>query len=151
MVRHCRRPQDPPPHVIFYANPIEMVRNFGRDSGGVQFAMGMLPSLGVDGLQAVGGSFTAATDEYDDLSHFHVLLENPRSGVLQLPAFEQGDTAPQAFVPLATESYLAWHWNMPVFYDRVAAIVDQFRGEGSTGKLIEENVSQELESTCRRM
>jgi hypothetical protein len=144
MVRHCRRPQDPPPHLIFYADPIEMVRNFGRDAGGVQFAMGMLPSLGVDGLQAVGGSFTAATDEYDDLSHFHVLLENPRSGVMQLPAFEQGDTAPPAFVPLAIESYLAWHWNMRVFYDRVAAIVDQFRGEDSTDKLIEENVSQEL-------
>jgi hypothetical protein len=144
MVRHCRRPQDPPPHLIFYADPIGMVRNFGRDSGGVQFAMGMLPSLGVDGLQAVGGSFTSATDEYDDLSHFHLLLANPRSGVMQLPAFEQGDTAPQPFVPLDAESYLAWHWNMRVFYDRVAKIVDQFRGEGSTEKMIEENVSQEL-------
>ena len=144
MVRHCRRPQDPPPHLVFYADPIEMVRNFGRDSGGVQFAMGMFPAIGLDGLKAIGGSFTAATDEYDDLSHFHVLLANPRSGVMQLPAFEQGDTAPQPFVPLATESYLAWHWNMGVFYERVAAIVDQFRGEGSTEKMIDENVSAEL-------
>jgi (2Fe-2S) ferredoxin len=144
MVRHCRRPQDPPPHLLFYADPLGMVRNFGRDSGGVQFAMGMFPAIGLDGLQAIGGSFTAATDEYDDLSHFHVLLANPRSGVMQLPAFEQGDTAPQPFVPLAAESYLAWHWNMRVFYDRVATIVDQFQGEGATDKNIEENVSAEL-------
>jgi hypothetical protein len=144
IVRHCRRPQDPPPHLIFFANPIELVRNFGREKGGVQFAMAMLPSLGIDGLMGVGGSFTAATDEYDDLSHFHVLLENPRSGVMQLPAFEQGDTAPQAFVPLTTESYLAWHWNMRVAYDRVAALVDQFQAEGSTDKIIEEKVSQPL-------
>jgi hypothetical protein len=144
MVRHCRRPQDPPPHLLFYADPLGMVQHFGRDSQGVQFAMGMFPSIGLDGLKAVGGSFTAATDEYDDLSHFHVLLANPRTGVMQLPAFEQGETAPPPFVPLALESYLTWNWNMHVFYDRVAAILDQFRGEGSTDKAIDEEVSPEL-------
>jgi hypothetical protein len=144
ILRQCRRPQDPPPQLVFFADPIELVRNFGRDQGGVQFVMGMLPSLGVDGLMAVGGSVTFATDEYDDLSHMHVLLENPRSGVLQLPTFEKGDTAPQPFVPQAIETYMAWNWNMRVFYDRVAALVDQFRYQGSVDKIVEERLSEKL-------
>jgi hypothetical protein len=144
ILRQCRRPQDPPPHLIFFADPIELVRNFGRDEGGVQFAMGLLPSLGVDGLMGVGGSLTMATDEYEDLSHMHVLLENPRSGILQLPSFEEGDTAPQPFVPHAIETYMAWNWNMRVFYDRVAALVDQFRYQGSVDKLVEERLSEPL-------
>ena len=90
----------------------------------------------------VGGSFSGATDEYDDLSHFHILLENPRSGVLQLPAFEKGDTTPQPFVPLSTETYMAFHWNMRVFYDRLAALVDQFRYEGSVDKFLEERIDE---------
>jgi hypothetical protein len=74
----------------------------------------------------------------------HVLLENPRSGILQLPAFEEGDTAPQPFVPHAIETYMAWNWNMRVFYDRVAALVDQFRYQGSVDKLVEERLSEPL-------
>jgi hypothetical protein len=144
ILQQCRRPQDPPPHLVYFADPIELVRNFGRDQGGLQVVMGLLPSLGVDGLIGVGGSFTGSTDEYDDLSHFHVLLENPRSGVMQLPAFEEGDTAPQPFVPRETETYMSWNWNMRVFYDRLAALVDQFRYEGSVDKLVEERLSEPL-------
>jgi hypothetical protein len=144
ILRQCRRPQDPPPHLIFFVDPIDLVRNFGRNEGGVQFVMGMLPSLGVDGLMGVGGSFTLATDEYDDLSHLHVLLENPRSGILQLPSFEDGDTAPQPFVPHAIETYMTWNRNMRVFYDRVAALVDQFRYQGSVDKIVEERLSEPL-------
>ena len=140
----CRRPQDPPPHLIAFANPVELVRNFGRDQGGVQFAMGLLPSLGLDGFLGVGASFTAATDQYDDLSHIHVLLENPRAGVLQLPTFEKGNTAPQPFVPLAMENYWTWHWNMQTFYNRLEALVDRYRYEGSVDKLIEERISEPL-------
>jgi hypothetical protein len=144
ILQQCRRPQDPPPHLIIFADPIELVRNFGREQGGVQLLMGMLPSLGLDGLMGLGGSFTGATDEYDDLSHMHLLLENPRAGIMQLPAFEEGDTTPQPFVPHATETYMAFHWNMRVFYDRIEALVDQFRYEGSVDKLIEDRLSEPL-------
>jgi hypothetical protein len=144
ILRQCRRPQDPPPHLIIFADPIELVRNFGREAGGVQLVMGMLPSLGLDGLMGIGGSFTGATDEYDDLSHMHLLLENPRAGIMQLPAFEEGDATPQPFVPHATETYMAFHWNMRVFYDRIEALVDQFRYEGSVDKLIEDRLSEPL-------
>jgi hypothetical protein len=144
ILQQCRRPQDPPPHLIVFADPIELVRNFGREQGGVQLVMGMLPSLGLDGLMGVGGSFAGATDEYDDLSHMHLLLENPRAGIMQLPAFEKGETVPQPFVPHATETYMAFHWNMRVFYDRIEALVDQFRYEGSVDKLLEERVSEPL-------
>lgn len=144
ILQQCRRPQDPPPHLILFADPIELVRNFGRENGGVQFAMGLLPSLGIDGLLAIGSAVTGATGEYDDLSHFHILLENPRSGVLQLPAFEKGDTAPQSFVPLATETYMAWNWNMRVFYTRLAALVDQFRYQGSVDEMVEKRLSEPL-------
>ena len=81
---------------------------------------------------AIGGAVTYATDEYDNLAQFHILLENPRSGVMLLPAFEAGDTTPQAFVPLACESYMAWNYNLRTTYDRVIALVDQYRYQGQS-------------------
>jgi hypothetical protein len=144
ILRSCRRPQDPPPHVIFYIDPIELVRGFGHDNGGVQFAMGLLPALGVDGLLAAGGALTYATDEYSELSQYHILLENPRSGVLQLPAFENGDTTPQPWVPFETETYMGMNWNLRTTYDRLVALIDKYRYEGATEKFVKEKISDKI-------
>ncbi|MFO0790138.1 MAG: hypothetical protein U0805_11845 [Pirellulales bacterium] len=144
IVKNCRRPQDPPPQLMYYVDPIEVIRNFGRGSGGVSFALGLFPSLGLDGLQAIGGAITYATDEYDSLMQMHVLLQNPRAGVMLIPAFEPGDLAPQPFVPLSVETYLAWNWNMRTAFDRVAAMVDQFRYQGSVAKFVQEKLTDKL-------
>jgi hypothetical protein len=144
ILRSCRREQDPPPHVIFYVDPIELVRGFGHGNAGVQFAMGLLPALGVDGLLAAGGALTYATGEYNELSQYHILLENPRSGVLQLPAFETGDTAPQPFVPHAIETYMGMHWNLRTTYDRLVALIDKYRYEGATEKFVKEKISEKI-------
>jgi hypothetical protein len=144
IIKNCRRPQDPPPHLIMFVEPIELARSFVHDSGRMQFVMGMLPALGVDGLQAVGGAFTYATDEYDDLSQFHVLLANPRAGVMQVPAFETGDTAPQPFVPLAMETYMTMNYDLRASYDRIVALVDKYRYEGSTEKFVKEKISDQI-------
>jgi hypothetical protein len=144
IVKNCRRPQDPPPQLLFFVDPIELVRNVGRGNGGLQFALGLFPSLGLDGLMAVGGATTYATDEYDALGQFHVLLQNPRSGVLMLPAFHDGDVRPQPFVPLALETYITWNWNLRTTYDRLVALVDQYRYQGSVDKFVKEKISEKL-------
>ncbi len=145
IVKNCRRPQDPPPQLIYYVDPIELVRGLGHGNGGLSFVMGLLPSLGLDGLLAIGGASTYATDEYDALGQLHVLLENPRSGVLLLPAFLPGETTPQAFVPLTVESYIAWNWKLRTTYDRLATLIDQYRFQGSVDKFVKEKFSDKLD------
>lgn len=144
IIKQCRRKQDPPPHLIFFADPISLARNIGRESGGMQMALAMMPMLGIDGLSALGGAATYATNEYDDLVQGHILLENPRSGILQLPAFEAGDTAPQVFVPKAVESYIAWNLNLRTTYGRVITLVDRFSGKGVVDKFVKEHISDKL-------
>jgi hypothetical protein len=144
ILQHCRRPQDPPPHVIWFVDPIELVRAVGRDNGSVQFALGLLPSIGLDGLHALGGALTYATDQYDQLSQVHLLLGNPRAGVLQVPAFEQSDTAPQPWVPRAVETYMSFSENLRTSYDRIIALIDQYRYQGATAKFVERRLSEPL-------
>jgi hypothetical protein len=93
---------------------------------------------------AIGGATTYTTDEYDALGQFHVLLQNPRSGVMMLPAFQEGDMKPQAFVPLAVENYITWNWNLRTTYDRLIALVDQYRFKGSVEKFVKEKISEKL-------
>jgi hypothetical protein len=145
ILKELRRPaQDPPPNLIIYADPIELVRAFGRARPGWQIGLAFLPQLGLDGVQAVGVSMIAATDQYDSLNHFHVLLRNPRQGVLSMLAFDTGDQKPQAWVPLDAESYTTGNWKVQPFYERLASIVDRFQGEGAFDRLVGGRLSRQL-------
>src|SRR4051812_4783866 len=145
ILRECRRKQDPPPQLIFFADPINLVRDVGGAGGPGRggFINAMLAPLGFDGLSGVGGAITVATDQYDQLAQVHVLLENPRSGVLDLPAFEPGETEPQSFVPKDIASYMGFHWNLRTTLDRVIALVDRFQ-KGMVEKVLKEKVSDQI-------
>jgi hypothetical protein len=144
ILRECRRKQDPPPNLIFFADPISFAKNIGRDNGGLQMVLAMMPMLGIDGISGLGGAVTYATNEYDDLVQIHLLLDNPRSGVLLLPAFEAGDTTPQPFVPRAIESYTAWNWNLRTTYDRLLVLVDRFGAKASVENFMKDQFNNRL-------
>jgi hypothetical protein len=144
ILRHCRREQDPPPQLIFYADPIGFVHAAAAENAGLRVFEAMLPALGLDGVLGVGGTSTYATGRYEDLSHLHLLLGNPRAGVVQLLAFEPGDMAPQPWVPLAVETYMTCHWNFRAFYDRLAAIIDGFQHPGATDEFVAKRFSENL-------
>jgi hypothetical protein len=144
ILKACRRKQDPPPHLVFFADPIALARNFGRESGGLQMALAMLPMTGIDGLTGIGGAITYATNEYDSLNQIHILLDNPRAGILQLPAFEAGDTTPQTFVPRSIESYMAWNWNLRATYDRLLTLLERFGAKPAVDKFMDQKIKDEL-------
>jgi hypothetical protein len=150
ILRHSRRPHDPPPQLLFYVDPIGLAEEFGRDNSGLQMALGWFPALGIDGLQAIGGALTFATGEYDDLSHIHVLLENPRAGLLQIIQFQPGDMSPQPWVPRNVENYITWRWNFPATFDRAVTMADHLIGEGKLEERIASDVSEPLGIELRK-
>jgi hypothetical protein len=144
IITASRRADDPPPNIILYADPIEMVRQYGRASPGVQIALAFFPQLGLDGILGIGGSATFATGPYDSLGHMHVLLQNPRAGILSMLAFQTGDHTPQAWVPAESEAYVTARWNFQSFFGRLASLVDTFRGEGAFESQMLGPVSRQL-------
>ena len=75
---------------------------------------------------------TFATGRYDGLSHLHVLLDNPRAGVMQVIAFEPGDTTPQPWVFADLETYMTWNWNVRTSFNVIRSLIDRFQFEGAT-------------------
>jgi hypothetical protein len=144
ILKECRRPHDPPPNMVFYADPIELFRQFGRANPGMQLAIAFLPQLGLDGIQAVGGAMTSATGPYESLAHLHILLQNPRAGILSMIAFDTGDNTPPTWVPADVSSYFTARWKAQAFYARLSAIVDQFQGEGQFEQQMNESFTEEF-------
>jgi hypothetical protein len=144
IIAQCRRPNDPIPNLVIYADPIELARQLGRTQPAVMIALAFLPQLGLDGILAVGGASTVSTGAFDGLTHMHILLENPRAGILSMLSFQPGDYTPQPWVPAEIETYGTARWNFQSFYARLMAIVDGFQGEGAFNEAVGGPLSREL-------
>ncbi|MEK6237143.1 MAG: hypothetical protein N2C14_20740, partial [Planctomycetales bacterium] len=118
------------PQIMWYLDPIQAARTALQDNAGAQVALAFFPVLGLDGLQGVGGSVTMATEQFDSVVHTHLLLDNPRAGVVELLALKSGSTKPESWIPEEVNSYGTLHWDVNQTYTKLASLVDSFQGEG---------------------
>ncbi len=136
--------KDERPQVTWFVDPIELVTNISRQNAGGAMAMAMLPILGLDGVKSAGGSIILATEEFDSVSHLHLLLDNPRSGILEMLAIEPGDVEPEDWVPSDAASYMTVNWDTAQTFASLEKLLDQFRGDGSFRNFIQRRLSDPL-------
>ncbi len=137
IMNRCRGGNGEEPQFTWYVDPIELSRVALRDNSAAQLALALLTPLGLNGLQGVGGSVTFATDQFDVINRLHVLLENPRTGVIDAISFSSGDITPERWVANDITSYSTFHFDVRRTYDKVSGLVDSFRGEGSTAATVQ--------------
>ena len=142
IMRKCRSTEDLPMAASFFVDPIETYRAFTRGNMGARAALGFLPLLGLDGVLGVGGSVLYNEKGFESILHAHVLLANPRAGILKMIAMKPGMYHPEAFVPEDCASYMTSHWDRGTFLAELKKIVDGFGGEDTFEKGIEELSAQ---------
>ncbi len=136
--------KDERPQVSWFVDPIALFKDLSRDNTGAQIAIGMLPMLGLDGLKAAGGSMIYATEDFDSIAHMHLLMDNPRNGVLAMIALQGGDSTPEAWVPVDAASYMTMNWDSSKTVDGIRKLFEQFNGEGAMGRAIKSRLSEPL-------
>lgn len=124
------------PAIKWYINPIDLTRAAlaaaGPDAMSAQMAMGFLPTLGLDGLKAIGGAGDMGTGDFDSISKYMIYVRKPTRAVMnvfQMPATVQ---KPPAWIPANASAYVAFNWDIQGAYDAIESLVDSFRGPGAT-------------------
>ena len=144
IMHRCRGKKDERPHLMWYANVIPMIKASTRGNIGAQAGLAMLPTLGLDGLHSMGGSLTFATEQFDVITHLHVLLDHPRRGVIKMIALRPGDMTPEPWVPADAASYLTLHWDVQTAYNEMAKLYDSFFNDGAWSNVVKTRVSDNL-------
>ena len=144
IMSRCNGFRDERPQITWYVNPLEFIRRAGRGNLSAQAGLLTLSTLGIDGLQAVGGSIILATEEFDGIFHAHVLLKNPRKGVLKMVALDSGDTTPEPWVPEDAASYTTFHWELGETYSELTRLYDLFYIEGAWQDRIAARLTERL-------
>lgn len=145
IMNRCRGTKDAPPELRGYVDPIELSKALTRGNFGARVVINSLQIVGLDGFLAAGGSVIYAEDGYESITHGHVLLANPRAGILEMAAFRPGDLTPESWVSDETISYVSWNWDVDRMYTELDKMVNAFQGEGAFEKLIEDNINKHIE------
>jgi hypothetical protein len=132
--RHSRESKDQEPQITWYVDPIMLLRGAAQRNAGLQLTLALLPALGLDGLRGLGGSVSLDAGPFGSVVHAHLLLDTPRSGVLEMLAFGSGDTTPEPWVPADVATYVTLHWKFATTFKRLVSLYDSFRGEGALAK-----------------
>lgn len=145
VMNRCLGSKDDPPQLRWYVDPIRLAKVASRGNAGAQTAIALLPAIGLDGFQAVGGSITMATGDFDSISHVHFMLEEPRSGVLEAIAITSGDTTPEAWVPADAASYMTINFDAVKSYEAIAKVYNSIAGENALESEIQRRINDTLE------
>jgi hypothetical protein len=140
----CRGAKDESPQMMWYTDPVEIARAVTRGNSTAQTVLAILPALGVNGIQGVGGSVILGSGEYDSIGHFHLLLDSPRSGVLELFALGNGDVTPEPWAPSDAASYMTLHWKLQETYRHAVKLYNGLTTDGAFEREAQERIGAPL-------
>ena len=144
IMRRCRGTKEDPAQMTFFVDPIAIYRVSSRGNVGAQVGLALLPVLGLDGFEALGGSVTFAAGDFDMITHVHVKLSEPRTGVLEMLAMKADDTTPEKWVPADVGSYTTLNWDADKTFTTLEELYDSFRGEGSLSGEVKTRISENM-------
>nr|WP_237260113.1 hypothetical protein [Thermogutta terrifontis] len=132
-------------HGLVFADPLQILEGFKTMNPSAAVTLAILPVLGLDGLNSVGAAMSLDVAGWDSIREFHIFLDNPRRGVLDIPAFKKGDGTPEFFIPDSVMRYITAYVDLPVTVERVSKIYDGFRGEGAFQRQVLDEMNRGLQ------
>lgn len=134
IMNRCRADKSMPPQVVWYADPISLLKAAGSGNAGMAVALALLPSLGLDGLLGIGGTVAFDVGPYDYLVRTHLLLQSPREGVLKMIDFKPVESTPERWVPRDIASYATLSWDMQSSFRTLSTVYDGFTSAGALSR-----------------
>lgn len=144
IMKRCAGTNDLDPEFRFFFDPIAAAKGFTRINPTAQVAISTLPMLGLDSLSAIGATAFLDEEDYESVMHGHMLLTNPRRGIISMLAFKPTDYDPEPFIPQSVASHSMVRIDAPKAFAELTKIVDTFLEPGAFEGIVEKNVNQEL-------
>lgn len=144
IMRRCQSAEDAP-EFEWYVDPINLIKSLAQGNPGAQLGLALIPALGLDGLQGAGGTLTFNSGEFDQVGHTHILLENPKSGVMEVLQMASGDATPEPWVPSDVLGYMTINWDLQASWEKGSKVYDSYFGEGRANEQVGRFVKNRLD------
>ncbi len=137
------------PQLTFFLDPYHLVERLVKRGGAAAFVWPIIEELGIAKIRGMGGSAFRGGEVFDDITHFHVLIDPPRDGFFGVLRPETGDSSPPNWVPNDVSSYTSIYWDFETTYDNFDKVLEKFQGAEPLKRLIEEPVQKQIGVSVR--
>jgi hypothetical protein len=126
----------------FYFDPVglftKLVQTGSLGEAGLSagMAMGILPTLGLNQLKAIGGFSEAGTGDFEWVSRSLVYSDQPPAGAMRIFMMDKVSQTPPEWVKDNTTAYMAMNWKVDEAYNAIESLVDMFQGAGAFAGVI---------------
>ncbi|HWL10103.1 MAG TPA: hypothetical protein VNQ76_16985 [Planctomicrobium sp.] len=120
------------PGFVYFVDPIGLLASGLSMSPQTQNFAGMIymPTLGLNGLKAIGGVHEFATKDFDSIGRSMVYLEGAPTGVIKVFQLRSNPLEVPTWVPADASQYLTLDWDIKGAYEAIESIYDSFLGTG---------------------
>lgn len=130
IMKQCAGIQGERPQLSWFVDPVTLVKHASRGNLTMAASLAFLEPLGLNGVRGAGGSLIMRPEaDFETINQMHLLLDNPRKGIVEMIALDEGDTAPEKFVPADANVYMTVNWDFEKTYKEANRILSQIRQE----------------------
>jgi hypothetical protein len=87
----------------------------------------MLQILGINGLQAAGGTITFNTGSFDSLTKTYICAPSPVQGILKIFSMPKANLRPEPWVPENVATYQTVSWDLDAAYTAINDLANVFQ------------------------
>lgn len=149
LMSRCVGAEETRPQMTFFVDPYHLVERLVKRGGAAAFVWPIIEELGVSKIRGIGGSAFRGGEIFEDITHFHVLIDPPRDGFFGVLRPETGPSQPPKFVPDDVTSYTSIYWDFETTYDNVDKVLAKFQGEDPLKRFIEEPMKKAVGVSVR--
>ena len=127
IMAQCAGSGDEQPQLVYFVNPIHLLKGITTGNMTFQIGLAFLRPLGLEDLRGFGGSLILGGERFESIDHMVVSLDSPRTGVLEILALQPGDVTPEVWVPNDVATYTTMHWDLQKSYSALVEVYDFFQ------------------------
>jgi len=142
LMSRCIGAEETRPQITFFLDPYHFVERLVNRGGAAALVWPLVENLGISKIRGMGGSSYQGGDVFEDIAHFHILLDPPRDGMFGVLRPETGDTTPPKWVPSDVSSYTTLNWDFDQTYENVDKLLATFQGAEPLKRFIEDPAKQ---------
>lgn len=121
---------DGQPQIVFFVDPEQILEAIAQSGGPAAMTYQILDSFGLDGFEGIGGTLRISGEQFESVTHIHVLLDSTREGVLAVVQPKAGKLVPESFVPADVGGYITLRWDLVKTARAIGRIVNRVMGAG---------------------
>jgi hypothetical protein len=149
VMARCVGAEETRPQITFFVDPYRLVERLVKRGGAAAFVWPIIEELGLGKIRGVGGSAFRGGEVFDDITHFHVLIDPPRDGFFGVLRPQTCESLPPNWVPADVSTYTSMNWDFETTYDNLDKVLEKFQGAEPLKRFIEEPLQKAVGVSAR--